>query len=129
MIISTAQAGKFRDKLKQRAALLREEIRQTLLRSDQEQYIAIAGQTHNAADESFADLLVDVNLAEIDRDLAELRETEAALTRLAEGAYGRCDACGEAIDLARLEVNPAALRCAACQSAFERAHLQKTPRL
>lgn len=43
-----------------------------------------------------------------------LEEIDAALARLAEGAYGVCTACGEPIDPARLEVRPAARTCVAC---------------
>ena len=39
-------------------------------------------------------LMVDVNLAEIDRELEELRSVEAAIMRIAEGSYGACDHCG-----------------------------------
>jgi RNA polymerase-binding transcription factor DksA len=127
--ITAADAGKFRTILRARAAVLREEIRQALLRSDQEQYIAIAEQARDAQDDSFADLMIDVNLAEIDRDLAELREIDVALERLAEGTYGRCEMCTEEIDRARLEAQPAAVRCLACQTEFEQSHPQSTPRL
>lgn len=48
------------------------------------------------------------------RRAGELRRIEAALERLAEGEYGWCVECGEAIEEKRLEVDPAAPRCAAC---------------
>lgn len=53
------------------------------------------------------------------RDLDELMQVEAALHRLDKGVYGDCADCGEPIALDRLRVQPAALRCAACQAAFE----------
>jgi DnaK suppressor protein len=59
--------------------------------------------------------------AEERRDVEELQQVRAALARLDAGAYGDCEDCGEAIALQRLLVEPAALRCASCQSAFERA--------
>lgn len=64
----------------------------------------------------------EVSDAEMQRDLDELAQVEHALHRLAEGDYGDCTDCGAAIPLARLRVQPAALRCAACQSAAERRH-------
>ena len=67
---------------------LREEIRQALLKSDSEHYLQIADSVRDLEDESFADLIVDVGLAEIDRDLEELRAIEAALLRVADGSYG-----------------------------------------
>jgi DnaK suppressor protein len=55
------------------------------------------------------------------RDQAEADDVRAALARLDEGHYGLCLACGEPIAEARLQVQPAAPRCAACQTAAERA--------
>ena len=40
------------------------------------------------ADLSLADLLVDLNLAEIDRDVEDLRAVEHALGRIRRGTYG-----------------------------------------
>lgn len=48
--------------------------------------------------------------------LKELREIDAALARFAAGTYGLCTACGEPIDLARLEALPTARRCMACEA-------------
>lgn len=128
-VVTAADASKFRATLRSRAGVLREEIRQALLRSDEERYIGIAEQARDAEDDSFADLIIDVNLAEVDRDLAELRDIDVALERLAEGTYGRCDMCAEAIDRARLEAQPTAVRCLICQTKFEQSHPQSTPAL
>lgn len=43
--------------------------------------------------------------------LAMLDEVRRARQRLAEGSYGRCEACGEPIPEERLEVRPWAVRC------------------
>jgi DnaK suppressor protein len=61
--------------------------------------------------------------AEIARDDDELAEVRAARRRLANGDYGQCGDCGQAIDARRLEAQPAALRCAACQRGYERKRL------
>lgn len=53
-------------------------------------------------------------LAEKLRDTLE--EVEAALTRLAEGTYGRCERCGQPIAPARLEAMPTARTCINCAS-------------
>ena len=65
-----------------------------------------------------------MNLAEIDRDLEELRAVEAAQTRMAEGGYGQCEECDRPIEFHRLQVTPFATRCFDCQTAFERTHVQ-----
>jgi len=53
------------------------------------------------------------------RVLAELAANEAALRHLDAGTYGICIDCGTAIGQPRLQLLPAALRCAACQRTHE----------
>ncbi|SHN47090.1 TraR/DksA family transcriptional regulator [Cryptosporangium aurantiacum] len=43
-----------------------------------------------------------------------LEELDRALARHAAGDYGRCEACGGAIDPERLAVRPAATTCIGC---------------
>lgn len=45
---------------------------------------------------------------------AEARRIRAALARLADGDYGYCTDCGEKIDPARLERDPAVPKCLDC---------------
>ena len=49
-----------------------------------------------------------------------LARVEAALEAVAAGDYGCCDACGEAIPYARLQIKPESDLCVACQEADER---------
>jgi len=48
------------------------------------------------------------------RRAQEIRRIDAALQRLEEGDYGWCVECGEAIEVKRLEIDPAAPRCSGC---------------
>ncbi len=125
-MLSHAQLQEFKGILEKRYFELREEIRQALLKSDNEQYIDLAGQVHDLEDQSVADLLVDVNLAAITRHINELREVEDALMRIAKGAYGVCVDTGEPIELERLKVQPAAKRTRAAQEAYEKTHAGPT---
>ena len=73
----------------------------------------------------------DIQVAFLDSVNVHLAQIEAALWRLAHGAYGLCHECGKFIGLARLRVLPFALRCTACQSrtelqAFQGAKVIKT---
>ncbi len=121
-MLSHEQLQEFKAILEKRYYELREEIRQALLKSDDEHYIDLAGQVHDLEEQSVADLLVDVNLAEIDRHLHELREVEDALGRIAQGTYGVCVDTGEPIDLERLKAQPTARRTRAAQAAYEESH-------
>jgi RNA polymerase-binding protein DksA len=123
--LDARQLEELKSSMRDRARQLREEIRQSLLKSDHEQYVQIADEVRDLEDESFADLMVDVNLAEIDRDLDELRAIEAAMLRVADGSYGQCEQCGSPIEFRRLQLTPFASRCFDCQSSFERNHFSK----
>ena len=46
-----------------------------------------------------------------------LREIDAALARVRDGSYGRCEGCGGVIAAERLEVRPAARTCVRCAAA------------
>ncbi len=43
-----------------------------------------------------------------------LTQIDAAMARLAEGSYGRCEDCGQLIGAARLAARPVATRCIGC---------------
>src|SRR3954471_17193637 len=45
---------------------------------------------------------------------------ERALEKIAEGSYGTCDNCGNAIPQGRLEAAPESVLCVACASAAAR---------
>jgi DnaK suppressor protein len=46
----------------------------------------------------------------------QLAEIDAALRRVAEGSYGRCDTCGQPIGTDRLAARPATTTCIGCAS-------------
>jgi DnaK suppressor protein len=49
----------------------------------------------------------------------QLRDVDRAMTRLDDGTYGTCEACGRPIDSARLEARPATRFCLDDQMAAE----------
>jgi DnaK suppressor protein len=118
--LTIEQRGKLQAWLKLRAAVLRREIGDALRRSGDERAIGLARHLDETDDEAVADLESGVEIAEIERDLRELRGVERALARLHDPEYGVCADCGEEIPFSRLEANPAATRCTACQTRAER---------
>ena len=62
----------------------------------------------------------ELSLMEASRDL--LDEFDLALKRLADGGYGLCQTCGEAIGKMRLQYLPRATACLACKQREERRH-------
>jgi DnaK suppressor protein len=122
--------SRFEHKLRARWCALRDEMREALSRSDNETYADMADRVGDLEDQSLADLLVDVTLAEVTRDVEEIRAIERALKRMALGTYGICVSCGQPIERERLEAHPTANRCAACQRVYEHNHATTpTPRL
>jgi RNA polymerase-binding transcription factor len=124
------EAAELERLLRARALVLHNEIRTQLLESDEQHYIDLAGMVGDVADVSVADMLTDVDIAEMDRDVSELREIEAALARIVQGKYGVCADCGTEIDYERLAAQPAATRCIGCQAKREKVYVHtEIPRL
>jgi RNA polymerase-binding transcription factor DksA len=101
---------------------LMQELREEIDQARRETFAAVEGGVGDSGDEAVADLLSDLDTAEITRDLGDIRALEAAMDRLGAGTYGRCADCGTEIPVARLRAQPAALRCVACQGVFEKTH-------
>jgi RNA polymerase-binding transcription factor DksA len=106
--------------MKARKRQLMDEIRRGLERAGEEGYAKLVGEAGDAGDQSVADLLRDVQAAEVTRDVGEVRDIEAAETRIAAGRYGLCTDCGAEIGFARLQAFPTAKRCIGCQQVREK---------
>jgi DnaK suppressor protein len=52
----------------------------------------------------------------LDQTREHLSQVDAALRRLNDGDYGRCERCGEPIAAGRLEARPTATTCIKCAS-------------
>jgi RNA polymerase-binding transcription factor DksA len=101
-------------------AALRDNLReQRLFREDQlRQIAAVPARTDEPVQRrSAAQTEVRVKLAASARMV--LADVEAALDRIAEGRYGRCQLCRRAIDRDRLMIVPQARYCARCQQVRE----------
>lgn len=122
--MSEETAEAFRSRLLARRDELVEEIRQELLRSDNTHYVELADRVHDTGEEAVADLLSDLDIAEIDRHVKELHDIEAALERIREASYGACIDCGGEIDYARLSAYPTAKRCLECQRHHEQVKVE-----
>ena len=124
MALTQEQAKELRGAVEQRRAALLAELRKDVNRARETQYGELAGPAPDSGDESVADLIADLDLAEVERDVGELRQLDAARSRMDEGSYGECMQCGRDIQYERLRANPSALRCIDCQTLFEKTHAQ-----
>lgn len=116
------QLDQLRRALARRREVLLAELQRDAERAREEQFGQLAGTAPDLGDQSVAVLLADLDQAELSRDVTELRAIEAALQRLAAGAYGVCADCGTAIEFERLWAEPAALRCVECQARHEKTY-------
>ena len=124
-LLPMAEKAKLEKALRQRFTALLEEVREDLLKSEDDRAAMLADRVRDVGDESMADLIVDLDLADTDRDLRELKDVEAALTRMRLGTYGTCMHCGGPIRAERLAAYPTAKRCQPCQALHEKTFAQE----
>jgi RNA polymerase-binding transcription factor DksA len=125
-LLTPEQLATLKAALRHRGDALLEEVRQDLLKTDVDRAAMLSDRVRDLGDESLADLITDLDLADTDRDLGELQEVEAALTRLRLGTYGTCVTCGGPIPLERLAAYPTASRCQPCQRMHEKNFAHQT---
>ncbi len=119
MALNAQQLAEIRQILDSRGNALRAEI------SDDESKVrSQLGRNDDAGregDDRFAAMqAVDIGDAELERDLHELEQIQAARLRLDAGSYGLCVDCGQPIPYDRLRAQPATARCLDCQRKHER---------
>jgi DnaK suppressor protein len=68
----------------------------------------------------------ELEIRNVDRDSALLREVKAALRRIEDGSFGVCAECDWAINPRRLAAVPWASRCIECQEAADSAGQERT---
>jgi DnaK suppressor protein len=130
MSLSNKELETLKRQMESRHAVLQAEVHADADKARGETYAELSGGVADEGDEAVADLMADIDNAELTRDLSELRALEAALERLADGSYGSCVACGQDIGFERLKAEPAALRCIDCQRVHEKTFIQPDrPRL
>ncbi|MBN2232316.1 MAG: RNA polymerase-binding protein DksA [Deltaproteobacteria bacterium] len=54
------------------------------------------------------------------REIHLIKKIDEALEKMDQGTYGICDACGEEINIARLEARPVAPLCISCKEEQEK---------
>ena len=122
MALTRNQLEEFERLVRQRRQDLVTELLEDVARARDESFAEVAGSVTDLGDEALADLVADLDNAEISRDMRIVRELDAALARIADGSYGTCADCEGEIGLERLRAYPAAVRCIKCQEVFEKTH-------
>ncbi len=123
MQIETEQLSQLKQRLLERYNHLRRDLYHELRKIGREEdFKDLAGEVHDIGEVSVADGIFETDIELIDVQARELRRVEEALVRMAQGHYGECIDCGQAIPAERLLAEPEAARCLACQQRFEREH-------
>lgn len=131
MALSQSRLSKLKTSLDRNYKSLLEEVRDSLEKTENQQYVELIGRTPaDTGDAAIGDALADLNLAMIDRHIREIRDIEAAMARIKEGSFGTCIDCGEDIAFERLLAYPTAKRCLVCQQQREKIYAHEgTPKL
>lgn len=117
--LSAKDIQHFDRRLRQRREELRERIHDTLAHSGRHDFTELAGRVRDVGEDSVVELIASTDLTILDREVNELRDVEAALARIQDGTYGKCEECGGEISRERLEAYPTATRCMECQQRRE----------
>lgn len=120
--LTSVQVQALKQALQARHGVLLERVRDEMETSGEHNYLELTGGVADTGDESAANLMADTDAAMLHRHVEELRDLEAALGRISEGAYGECSDCGAEIGFPRLKAYPTAKRCVRCQSQLEKTH-------
>jgi RNA polymerase-binding protein DksA len=120
MPLTREQAIELCSQIESRRAAIAEELRKDLGQARSDSLRELAGPVPDPGDESVARTIADMDQAEVNRDVGELRQLDEARRRFDEGTYGVCVDCGRDIDYRRLRANPAAIRCIDCQARHEK---------
>jgi RNA polymerase-binding transcription factor DksA len=118
-MLDKATLARFGTALERRRTELEQDIRAKLAAAREVAGSAAIDQVIEGGDYANADLIAALDIAEVQRDVVELRELNAARARIDAGVYGDCLDCGLDIPLGRLEAYPAAIRCTPCQASAE----------
>ena len=118
--LSAAQRAELAEALRARQRALRADVAAKLKTQDDPRLVGLRNRMEDTDDWAAADAMAAHDIALVSRDLAELATVEQGLTRVADGTYGECIDCGNAIPYERLAAYPAATRCVACQENAER---------
>jgi RNA polymerase-binding protein DksA len=124
MPLTPEQTRELKKALTKRREFLEAEAHADSAKAREDVFSKSTGPVADLGDEASADLISDIENAELSRDLDELREIDSALERMSAGSYGTCIDCGGEIALERLRSEPTAIRCIACQGVREKTFLQ-----
>ncbi len=79
-----------------------------------------ADDRYDEVDQATSDMEQSMRMRLRNREVLYIKKIDEALARIEEGIFGDCDACGDEIELRRLEARPTATLCVGCKEEQER---------
>jgi DnaK suppressor protein len=119
--LTRSQSTQLEKRLAELSKEVQENIRKTMPKPADEKSMDRAGAALDTGDEAVNNVQEEFDHALHERYLAEHRQLEAALARVARGEIDQCADCGDEIGAERLLAYPLAKRCIDCQERYERA--------
>jgi RNA polymerase-binding protein DksA len=116
--LTLEQRQALRQLLNERLSALRRELAAAVRPSPAEDSPHLSN-AHGDADDAVADLELDIDVAELDRDAQELAAVSAAIERIDSTVFGLCAECGEPIGWERLKAVPHTRNCIGCEARVE----------
>jgi DnaK suppressor protein len=102
----------------------RQNLRASVVRTEEDGRAAQAvDSAQDIADRASSSYQKEFLFARSNNDRQFLQMVEHALSNIAEGSYGECELCGNAINERRLEAVPWTRHCINCQEKLERGEL------
>jgi len=124
--MTRAELEHFRDKLDELAARLRGDVTglrgETLRKTGGEASGNLSNSPLHPADLGSDNFEHETNLGLLELQGQTLGEVDAALDRIRDGTYGRCQECGQEIRRSRLEALPYTPYCIECAHEFQQFH-------
>lgn len=108
------------ESIKQELLRLRQDILENARKSHAESLSLGRDGVADIGDMSATSYSQDVLMSVSQAQLGRIRDIDAALERIAQGAYGVCVACEEEIAPRRLEVRPFSRYCVDCKEEYEK---------
>lgn len=114
------------DSFKKRLEERQRELRMAVTRNTQDGREADSEAAQDVADRAANSYTKEFLFSQSSNERQTLTMVEGALSRIREGSFGECIACGEEINSKRLEAVPWTRHCIACQEKLEQGLLEAT---
>ncbi len=113
------------DSFKKRLETRQQELRRMVSRTEQDGRTVDEDSAQDIADRAASSYTKEFLFHQSNNDRQLLQMVENALSRIREGTFGECIACGKDINAKRLEAVPWTRHCIECQEKLEQGRLEE----